>query len=60
MQFVEYIHGSIRVSILDENNKKSLLYAIKEMVDKLGHTMREVRTSADALSHVQNLKRQAN
>lgn len=43
--------GDLGVAIvLDENNKKSLLYAIKEMVDKLGHTMREVRTSADALS----------
>ena len=43
--------GELGVSIvLDENNKKSLLYAIKEMVDKLAHTMREVRTSADALS----------
>lgn len=43
--------GDLGVSIvLDENNKKSLLYAIKEMVNKLGHTMREVRTSADALS----------
>lgn len=35
---------------LDENNKESLLYAIREMVDKLAHTMREVRSSADALS----------
>lgn len=43
--------GELGLSIvLDENNKKSLLYAIKEMVDKLGHTIREVRTSADALS----------
>lgn len=43
--------GELGVSIvLDENNKRSLLYAIKEMVDKLAHTMREVRTSADALS----------
>ncbi len=35
---------------VDEANKSSLLYAIKDMVDKLGHTIREVRTSADALS----------
>ena len=43
--------GELDVAItLDENNKSSLLYAIKEMVDKLGHTLREVRGSADALS----------
>ena len=43
--------GELDVAIeLDEKNKGSLLYAIKEMVQKLGHTMREVRSSADALS----------
>ncbi|MGL4207669.1 MAG: methyl-accepting chemotaxis protein [Aeromonadaceae bacterium] len=43
--------GELDIEIaLDENNKSSLLYAIKEMVEKLGHTLREVRGSADALS----------
>lgn len=43
--------GELDITIdLDESNKNSLLYAIKDMVQKLGHTMREVRSSADALS----------
>ena len=43
--------GELGVQVsLDENNKESLLYAMREMIDKLAHTMREVRSSADALS----------
>lgn len=43
--------GDLELNIqVDESNRNSLLYAIKEMVDRLGHMMREVRTSADALS----------
>lgn len=43
--------GDLELNIqVDERNRHSLLYAIKEMVDRLAHMMREVRTSADALS----------
>ena len=43
--------GELGVQVtLDENNKESLLYAMREMIDKLAHTMREVRSSSDALS----------
>ena len=34
----------------NENNKQSLLYAMKEMVAKLNHIISEVRSSSDALS----------
>ncbi|WP_158227143.1 methyl-accepting chemotaxis protein [Mangrovitalea sediminis] len=38
----------------DTRNKGSLLYALKEMVDKLGHILGEVRGSADTLSSASN------
>lgn len=43
--------GELGLSIeLDERNQGSLLFSLKEMVQKLGMTMREVRGAADALS----------
>ncbi|WP_409420749.1 methyl-accepting chemotaxis protein [Pseudaeromonas sp. ZJS20] len=43
--------GELGLTIeLDERNQHSLLFALKEMVQKLGLTMREVRGAADALS----------
>ena len=43
--------GNLTVEVeTNENNKQSLLYAMKEMVAKLNHIIGEVRSSSDALS----------
>ncbi len=43
--------GNLTVDVeTNENNKQSLLYAMKEMVAKLNHIIGEVRSSSDALS----------
>lgn len=43
--------GNLTVEVeTNENNKQSLLYAMKEMVAKLNHIISEVRSSSDALS----------
>ncbi|WP_024871976.1 methyl-accepting chemotaxis protein [Tolumonas lignilytica] len=43
--------GNLTVDVeTNENNKHSLLYAMKEMVGKLSHIIGEVRTSSDALA----------
>ena len=43
--------GNLTVEVeTNENNKLSLLYAMKEMVAKLNHIIGEVRSSSDALS----------
>ena len=43
--------GNLMVDVeTNENNKQSLLYAMKEMVAKLSHIIGEVRSASDALS----------
>ncbi len=43
--------GDLNLHIeVDEQLRNSLLYGFKEMVDRMAHMMREVRSSADALS----------
>jgi Methyl-accepting chemotaxis protein len=43
--------GNLTVNVeTNENNKHSLLYAMKEMVEKLNHILSEVRTSSDTLA----------
>lgn len=43
--------GDLTIEVeTNENNKHSLLYAMKEMVAKLSHIIGEVRASSDALS----------
>ncbi len=43
--------GNLTVDVeTNENNKQSLLYAMKDMVAKLNHIIGEVRSSSDALS----------
>lgn len=43
--------GNLTVEVeTNENNKQSLLYAMKEMVAKLNHIIGEVRSASDALS----------
>lgn len=47
--------GDLTMNIeTDARNTGSLLYALKEMVDKLGHILGEVRGSADTLSSASN------
>ncbi len=47
----EIAAGNLTISVeTNENNKGSLLYAMKEMVAKLNHIIGEVRTSSDALA----------